>query len=137
MRKILLASLVTGSIMFGADVKPINDGPYVPQNNTSLNKSSLKMENTKTTDDLNAIKQIIENGIKIEDNIFAFDYKDNKNLFKSIKKNWVQELGFSKDGITFGFNAIDSYHIEKNLFMVDFNKNFLLVRNIIDSLEIQ
>lgn len=42
MRKILLGSLVAASVMFGIDAKPLNDGPYKLQNNTSeiVNKNS-------------------------------------------------------------------------------------------------
>ncbi len=42
MRKILLVSLITASIMFGTDAKPLNDGPYKIKNNSSeiVNKNS-------------------------------------------------------------------------------------------------
>lgn len=97
-------------------------------------KEKLKKYNLLLKND---IKEIIENGIKLEDNIFAFDIKNNKSIVKNIKKDWTQDLAFSKDGMTCGFNIISSYRVEKNLFIVDFNKLYLSVRNLIDSIEIQ
>lgn len=60
MKKIILGSLIAASVMFGTDAKPLNDGPYVLQDNAgSSNKGSLKKENTRATDDLNAIKDYL------------------------------------------------------------------------------
>lgn len=60
MKKILLTCLVA-SIMFGADAKPINDGPYVLQDNASSpSKNSFGAEKKSVEDDLKAIKDYLE-----------------------------------------------------------------------------